>query len=75
MNVSQPVLSAQMAPKAGWGPYVTVRPDGPLYRWYRHTGHQGYTSQDAFLTSAAATEAAQSIARCYGVQFRQGGAN
>ena len=75
-TVSHVLTPVKAAPKnGGWdGAFVTIRPDGPVYRWYRHTGRQGYTSSEAFLTPAAATQAAQSIARCYGVQFRQGGA-
>lgn len=50
--------------------YVTIRPDGQLFRWYRHTGFQGYTSQDAFLSAAQAAEAARSIASVYGVPYK-----
>lgn len=70
--LSQTAVPVNRSPRSGWGAaYVTVRADGQLYRWYRHTGTQGYTSQDAFLTADAATQAAQSIARCYGVQFKE----
>lgn len=72
MNVSQPVSPVNLSPRnGGWGSgYVTARRDGSLYRWYRFTGIQGYTSQDAFVTLAEATEAAQSIAYCYKLPYR-----
>ena len=77
-TVSHVSRSAQVAPKTGG--WVTVAPDGPVYRWRRNDGRTTRTSSEAFLTPAAAIEAGQSIARCYGVRFvavswNAGGAN
>lgn len=48
--------------------FVTVVPDGAVYRWQRRVGPgTTLTSREAFLSLASATQAAISVARCYNV--------
>lgn len=48
--------------------FVTVVPDGQVYRWQRKAGPgTTFVSREAFTTLAAAISAAVSVAQCYGV--------
>lgn len=47
--------------------FVTVVPDGQVYRWLRSDGHNRRTSSEAFTTLADAIQTALVIAQCYGV--------
>lgn len=47
--------------------FVTVIPDGAVYRWQRSDGRALRSSAEAFLTLAEAVAAAVTVARCYNV--------
>ena len=47
--------------------FVTVVPDGRVFRWRRSDGRVLRTSSEAFTTLADAIQTAIVIARCYGV--------
>lgn len=47
--------------------FVTVVPDGQVYRWQRSDGRTLRTSSEAFTTLATAIQTAIVIAQCYGV--------
>lgn len=47
--------------------FVTVVPDGPVYRWQRFDGRVLRTSSEAFTALADAIQTAISVAQCYDV--------
>lgn len=52
--------------------FVAVVADGPVYRWRRTVGPgTSFISREGFTALHDAIEAAQVIARCYGVPLRR----
>lgn len=47
--------------------FVTVVPDGSVYRWLRFDGRTRRTSSEAFTAISDAIQAAIVVAQCYGV--------
>ncbi len=47
--------------------FVTVIPDGPVFRWQRFDGRVRRSSSEAFTAIADAIQAAVVVAQCYGV--------
>lgn len=47
--------------------FVTVVPDGQVFRWLRFDGRTRRTSSEAFTAIADAIQAAIVVAQCYGV--------
>lgn len=47
--------------------FVTVVPDGPVFRWQRFDGRVRRSSSEAFVAISDAIQAAIVVAQCYGV--------